>query len=279
MVRLLPSFLSLVFLSPLSGCGGGAANSGADDPVADGPQVADDPARARAFQGPLDLFVRDLDRAIADAAGGYGPSDTQGVQGVQGTFAFADPEALGDQGLEGGQRIEVGELAFVVRVVKDRGPPESERWEQTTLEATAVRAGGVFRFTRLHSEKRLLASAPAPLAEAGPGLVGYHEFRDALLDGFAGPNCRFLPRLTAGDMRGLYEEDRITAAEEGMADQARIDRLCADWWDRSPAWRQLEVTGLTFYRVARDRKVLSTYDTSLTVRDGAVLVGPVNFQP
>lgn len=272
MPRLLGLSLLLSLWFAIGACSGSAAtSSGADEatPPASGP--TDDPARARVFQGALDLFVRDLDRVLADTAGG------DPVPAGEGGFVFDEPETLLAQGVDGGGRIEVGELAFVLRVVKDRGPPESERWEQTSLEATAVRAGGVFRFTRLHSSRTMLASAPGEMEEPAPALLAFQELREALVDGFSGPNCRFLPRLTAGDMRGLYDDEMIAAAEVDMAQQDRVDRLCADWWDRTPPWRSLEVTGLTFYRVDRDRKVRGTYETTLRTGDGTVSVGAVRF--
>jgi hypothetical protein len=265
----MPKRLIILALSALAGCGGAAASTNGTEEQEEDERVVeltDDPERARVFQAPLDIFVRPLDSGLADLAAGAP---------VEEAFADVDllePESFASIEVGDGERLEIGELDLTITTVKDRGPPDSERWQQSTLEVSGVRAGGVFRLSALHSELRQLASAPEEMPEVPPT---WSELRDAYVEGFAGPSCRFLPRLRDADLRGAYPDELADAMRESMPDQGRIDRTCGDLWDRSPPWRKLEVRRVAIHRVDSDRKVVARYEATLRVTDGALSFGAV----
>ncbi len=268
------AFWAKVLLAPLAlaGCGGASsAGGGVEEPEDDRVvELTDDPERARAFQAPLDIFVRPLDSALADLAAGATPEEAFGDE-----LTILEPESFSAIEVGSGERLEIGSVELVITTVKDRGPPDSERWHQGILEVTGVRAGGVFRLTALHTELRTLASAPDEMAEVP---TAWSELRDAYVDDFAGPNCRFLPRLREADLRGVYPESIASAMREGMPDQERIDHTCADFWDRAPPWRKLEVRHVAIVRVDSDRRVVQRYDATLTVIDGELAFGAVRAE-
>jgi hypothetical protein len=255
------------------GCGATAATEEETAPSTGPPtngSLTDDPARARAFQAPLELFVRPLDRALDELLQGATPAEAFGDVVVD--------EPLRVEGLRarveasGGARIEVGELEMVLVVIKDRGPPDNERYERTTVELTAVRPGGAFRLTRLHTELHRQQSAPAE----PPNVVeGWAVLRDALVESLAGPDCRFVPVLREADLTGVYDGSEAERLREAMPERAVVDRFCADLWDRSPPNRTLEVRSARFYVVDRQRNVKATIPFALEARDQTIALGPV----
>jgi hypothetical protein len=262
--------LSLV---AISGCGASAATeqgtTGGTEPTSTG-VVTDDPTRARIFQAPLDMFVRLLDHSFDEI-----------VQGVRPEEAFPDvvlDEPTQAAGLAarveaaGGTRVEVGELEMVLVVVKDRGPPESERFERTTTELTAVRAGGVFRVTALHTSLHRGQTAPDE-----PPVVheAWAALRDAFVEALSGPDCRFLPMLRETDLTGVYGAEDAERLRREMPARADVDRFCADLWDRSPPNRTLELRSVRLYVVDRERKVKDTLVTTLEARERAIALGPI----
>jgi len=260
--------LSIPILCLLVACGGTSTSGGGAEEGGGGERIdlTDDPARARAFQAPLDIFVQPLDQGIAEVISGVDPNEAFNDVVIEGAESFSGLEAPGRE------RLEIGELEIVIVAVKDRGPPDSQRWEQTTLEVTAVRAGGVFRLTALHSDLRRLAEAPDELGEVPDA---FSELRDTLLESFAGPSCRFLPRLREADLSGLFDEEAIAALAGGMPDQERIDRTCADWWDRTPSHRRLEIRRVAVHRVDADRRVIARYTAGLGTDGTTMTFGPI----
>jgi hypothetical protein len=262
-------WLSIFVMS--AACGGTTAAGVTEDERDENERVdlTDDPERARAFQAPLDIFVGPLDRGLADVSAGAEPAEAFGED-----IIVTNPESFATLGARDGAQLEVGELELVIVTVKDRGPPDSERWQQARLEVTAVRAGGVFRLTALHSEQRQLADEPEAL-DVPP--TAWSELRDALIDSFGGPSCRFLPRLRRADLEGVFDESTAQELGAAMPDQDRIDRTCGEWWDRTPPYRTLSVSRARIHHIDRDRRVLARLNVALGYEGDALTFGSVSI--
>jgi hypothetical protein len=268
-------FLTIAVVAPLLfACGPTSSEepSGSDSTSGGTQLLTDDPARARAFQVPLDVLVRPYDEALARVLEGDDPT------AVFGDIALADPASVTELRTRaeqrGARRAEVGEIAMSIDVTRDRGQPESERFDRASVELTAVRPGGVFRFTAFHTELRRMAEAP----EEPPAIPdAWAALRDALVESLSGPDCRFVPRLREQDMRGIFPEPMISALAPAMPDQARVDRTCADLWDRQSPHRVLAIRGLKIFLVDDERTVVGVAEATLTSNAGVATLGALGF--